>query len=448
MPAPRKHTRVVSPLAAMLIFSLAGPSASAQGSAPAHAAPQQLSLAQALTRALGNNLELRAVRADTGLALAQLVGSRLRPNPSLAAEYLSNGDARVSLTQDLQLWGVRGFRIREAEFERDRARYAALDAARLMRREVIASYRELLFLREQTDLLDSLVTLSARIARTAQLAVQQGLGSELDSRLSLTAAQRAVLDRDARRREADIAQVQLARLLHDSLTTSYQLTDSLPVVRLPFLSVPTERPAPGQVRYEPDRVGVDSLLRIAMTRRPDAQAAQASIEAQAAALAAAQRAGKPSLAIGAVYGRTLDEVRSGPSPTSVTDNAFGLGFVLGLPVRNRNQGEILRATSAGVAAELRLAGIRQGIERDVRVAANRVGLTASNAETLRLTIVPANQSALRLAELAFARGQVGIFEVLQVQRSYVEGVTALLEARRQFAAALAELEAAIGTPIP
>lgn len=432
----------------MLAVTFARHSALAQGPTRSDPPAEKLSLSQAVTRALEKNLDLRAVRADTGLTLAQLVGSRLRPNPSLAAEYLSNGDARVSVTQDLQLWGVRGFRIREAELERDRARYTSLDAARLVRRDVVTAYRELLFLGEQAGLLDSLVTLSDRIARTAQVAFAQGLGSELDTRLSLAAAQRALLDRDSRRGEARIQQILLARLVGDSLTIGYQLTDSLPASNLPFLSTQTQGSGAGQIRYEPDPFGVDSLVRLASTSRTDAQAAQASVEVQAAALAAAQRAGKPTLSVGAIYGRNLDEVGTGASAATVSDNAFGLGFVLGLPVRNRNQGEVLRATYAGLAAELRLAGIRQSIERDVRVAASRVALTASNAETLRLTILPTNQGALRLAELAFSRGQAGIFEVLQVQRTYVEGITALLEARRQFAAALADLEAAAGTPLP
>jgi outer membrane protein TolC len=68
-------------------------------------------------------------------------------------------------------------------------------------------------------------------------------------------------------------------------------------------------------------------------------------------------------------------------------------------------------------------------------------------ETLRQTILPSNQAALRLAEIAFERGQLNILQVLQVHHAYVESITALLEATRAFADALAELEAAVGTPV-
>ncbi len=101
-------------LLAAVIVGLWGPStANAQASA-ASGPDQPITLKDAMSRALSNNLDLRVSRADTGFAQAELVGSRLRPNPSLAVEYLTTRDGRASLTQDLQLWGVRGYRIRAA----------------------------------------------------------------------------------------------------------------------------------------------------------------------------------------------------------------------------------------------------------------------------------------------------------------------------------------------
>ncbi|MEP7227879.1 MAG: TolC family protein, partial [Gemmatimonadales bacterium] len=171
-----------------------GAAAAQQTSAPARA-DRPLALLEAMNRALTSNLELRVSRADTGFAQAELVGSRLRPNPSLAVEYLTTGDGRVSLTQDLQLWGVRGYRIRAARLGQERARYSAEDAARLVRRDVARIYRELVFQQERMALLDSLARVNQRISRVAQAAFEQGLGSELDSRLSYTTYQQSLLDR-------------------------------------------------------------------------------------------------------------------------------------------------------------------------------------------------------------------------------------------------------------
>ena len=409
---------------------------------------QPLTLEAATTRALEHNLELRQVRADTGLARAELVGSRLRPNPSLAAEFLTNGDGRVSLTQDLQLWGIRGNRIAAATAEQERARYTALDAARQVRRDVTSAYRELVFQEERVALLDSLARLNQRIAHAAQLAFAQGLGSELDSRLSLAAFEQARLDRDAAAWQYDIRQVDLARLLGDSLTARYLPSDTLAATRLGFLrpaSARTPPAAPG--RYEPDSSAVDSLVQLALGRRPDVRAAEFAVDAQRSARAAAVGAGKPTIALGAIYGRNRDQVAAGAQPQTVTDNGFGVGLVIGLPIRNRNQGVIARAEFAGAAAAIRLADVRQLVERDVRTAVNRVALAASSIEALRDVILPANLAALRLAQAAFARGQINIFQVLQVQRSYVESTTSLLGATREYTTALADLEAAVGGPI-
>jgi outer membrane protein TolC len=227
-------------------------------------------------------------------------------------EYLSNGDGRVSLTQDLQLWGLRGYRVRAAQLEQERTRFAALDAERRVRQEVTAEYRELLFLDQRVALLDSLARLNERVARVAKLAFQQGLGSELDDRLSLATYQQSLLERDAAARELETGQIDLARLLGDSLTSSYRLTDSLPATGLRFLlasSVDTTSVAP--VRYTPDEDGLDSLMQRALAQRPDLRAAQFEVDAQRATLAAARAAGKPTVAVGAIYGRTLDDVAVG-----------------------------------------------------------------------------------------------------------------------------------------
>ena len=435
-------------LGGLLLGQAVAPCAAAAQSPFSSSEGERLSLEEATSRALRQNLDVRLARADTGFAQAGLVGSRLRPSPSLAAEGLSNGDFRLSLTQELQLWGLRGNRIRAAALEQERIRYTALDIDRLARREVTTAYREVLFLNERVALLDSLARLNQRIARAATLAVEQGLGSELDSRLSFASWQQSMLDRDVTARLLVIQQIQLARLLGDSLSTVYRLTDSLPVSDLRFLtSLPPDSGVLIPTRFTPDQTAVDTLVQLALSQRPDVRAAETDVEAQQASLTAARSAGKPSLAVGAIYARNLDDVAGGAQQKTITDNGFGLGLVLGLPIWNRNQGEISRAQFAGAAAVLRLAGVRQALERDVRVAVQRAAAAASQVETLRSTILPSNQAALRLGEAAFERGQLNILQVLQVRGAYVESITALLEATREFAAALAELEAAVGSPV-
>ena len=442
-------TRSVLAAVTVGLAAWAIPAAAQAPDPPRDAEP--LTLQEALGRASAGNLELRISRADTGFARAELVGSRLRPNPSLAMEYVSTGDGRVSLTQDLQLWGVRGYRIRAAELGRERARYTADDAARLVRRDVARSYRELLYEQERVALLDSLARVNERISRVAKTAFEQGLGSELDSRLSYTTYQASLLDRDAAAREVDLQQVELARLLGDSLTARYRLTDSLSAAGLRFLTASyADTTSSRPVRFVPSEPGLDSLMRIAVASRPDLRAAELDVQAQQASLAAARAAGKPTLAVGAIYSRSSDAVgvTGGGLEVSSGENGVGVGLVLGLPFTNRNQGEVLRAQVAGQAASLRRASLRQALERDIRVSLGRVALASSRIETLRQVILPSSRAALRVAETAFGRGQVNIFEVLQVQRTYNENTTALLDGMRELATGMADLEAAVGVPVP
>ena len=400
---------------------------------------------------------MRALRADTGLAFAQLVGSRLRPNPALALEYQTTrertaagleGEMSVSLTQDIPLWGVRGNRIRAANLGLEAARYTTLDAARRVRRDVATAYRALQYQEQRVILLDSLTRVNERIARAAHLAFAQGLGSELDGRLSTAAWQQAALDRDVALRDYGIGQFEFARLLGDSLTTTYRLTDSLAPAGLRFLTASVSAGSEEGARYAPDGSAVDSLVRLALAQRPDVRAAESERDAEQASLAAARGAGKPAVAVGALYRRSRDNFTLGAQQGTSLDRAFGVGVVIGLPFFNRNQGEVARAEFAGVAAGVRLANARQRVERDVRVAVLRVALTASQVETLRTAILPANADALRIVAVAFGRGQANIFQVLQVQRAYVESTTSLLEAMRSYAEALADLDAAVGNPLP
>ena len=417
--------------------------------------PIELSLSEALSRAIADNLDLRLARVDTGIARAQLIGSRLRPNPALAVQYQTTGErspaglegeGSVSITQDLQLWGVRSARIRAAALEQERAIYSILDAERLVRREVASSYRELLFDQLRVGILDSVSRLNGRIARAAQLAFEQGVGSELDQRLSAAATQQSLLDRDRASREYHIEQLEFARLIGDTLTSDYRLTDSLPPAALPFLVVNASRSnAPAaRVAFAVSESAIDSLVRVALSARPDVRAAGYAVQVSTASVALARIAGRPGVALGGLLSRSRDNFALGAQQGSSVNRAIGLGVVIGLPLANRNQGEIARSEFTAAATALRLSNVRRLVERDVRVAAERVALAATQLETLRRSIVPANTDAIRIAELAFSRGQASIFQVLQVQRAYVESSTGLLESMRLFAAALADLEAAVG----
>lgn len=444
---------------AVVLVTLTSAAQALPASHPGDSTPtvERLSLAEALSRAASNNPELLVARTDTGIARAELIGSRLRPNPSLSFQYQTTdwrattgaeSQVNLAITQDLQLWGIRSKRVRLATLEQQRATFSVRDAERVLRREVTTSYRELLFQQERVALLDSTARLNARIARAAQLAFEQGLGSELDLRLASTAMQQSRLDYDRALREYDIEQVRFARFLGDSLNGKYQLTDSLPSTAPAVLAVRTGAgDASTAESFSIGEAETDSLVRMAMAQRPDVRAAQSALDASEVALALALAGSKPTLAIGGLLSRTRDNFTAGAPWGNGVRQALGIGMVVGLPVLSRNQGGIAQAEVAGAAAKLRVASTRLLVERDVRVAAQRVALMASQVAALRRTILPANTASLRLAEAAFARGQTSIFQVLQVQRLYAEATTALLDALRQYAVAVNDLEAAVGQPL-
>jgi cobalt-zinc-cadmium efflux system outer membrane protein len=121
------------------------------------------------------------------------------------------------------------------------------------------------------------------------------------------------------------------------------------------------------------------------------------------------------------------------------DNAFVVGVSIPLPIRNRNQGNILaaqaRARAAGAREAVALADYRQAVAE-----ARAAYLSAEvKASTLASGSLPQADEALRLAQIGYRNGKFPLLEVLAAADARDAIRRSLIDAREAQGSAAARL---------
>ena len=378
-----------------------------------------LSVADVTVLALENNPDLRATRAQRGVAQAQLLQAGLLPNPSVTGSILPLAAGpgttfawNAGLSTDVTALVTLSARRRSA---RASARHVdaqiawqewqTVGQARLLATDVIEGDKILALLRRQSALLDG------RVGRSRH-AVAAGDATLTTLAPDIAAQQAARVQLQDQERQQLAKRHQLAALLNLSADTK------LPLVAEPDL------PAL-------DLAAARAALPTLADRRPDLVALRLGYAAQDEKVRAAILAQFPKLTFGVTGGRDNTNVRN-----------VGPQITLELPLFDRNQGNIAieRAT-------------RQQLhdEYAARLAASvgQVEAAASEIQQLRAQLARAERERAstarmaRSAESALAQGGID-------ERSYVDLATTDIAKEVQIATlrqALLEQEVAIETNI-
>ena len=332
--------------------------------------------------ALERGARLGVARADTAVANAALITARARPNPSLTANYskaLPNYHVIADVPFDFPT--VRSLRIRSAQ--------VGLEAAQLR-------YR----LARATIELDADTTYTHALAAREHVALSRRNALDADSLLHMAEKRRDA--GDASDMDVELARVNAGQQENvaaaDSLTLISSLLDLQAV--LGFRSDRLEVTATDSLTAPPEgAVPAPTTLNEA--------AANLSLESATAAARLQHRSiwSSPSLSLGVEYG---DPSQTGLLPT------FGIG--IGLPLFDRNRGQIAQAEAERVraAAELTLAQVesRNEIAHATRERENAVAKVARD----RALAVSANTVAA-MALTAYREGASTLPNVLEAQRT-------------------------------
>lgn len=388
---------------------------------PAATSPTDvLNLEGAISRAIQGSPALAAAKASLMAADGTLRQAGLLPNPEIGIEaenvagsgpYRGTDSAEYtySLSQKVEIGGKRGSRRGVAGAER-LATSQSLEATKLdITRDVTMAYGEVLAAGEKLKLVESRENLAKEVLAN----VGQRVGAARDPLIYKNQAEvslaTTVLERQKAQRDLALAKRKLASFWGDAI-----LTEPLDPAILDATSEPEDL----------------SVYQVRLGDNPDLQRLNAVRGAREAALRLekAQAVPDPTLSVGL---RDFRENR---------EQAMVVGMSLPIPVFDRNQGNVARASADVIQAEQEARKARLEAEQSLHEAWQDWQSAHNEASELQKSIIPSAEEALTLSRQGYERGRFSFLEVLNAQRTLAEAQEQKINAEQRQLNAKATVE--------
>lgn len=382
---------------------------------------QPLSLERAVRIALLNNRDLRAELRELGVSRGRLMQAGLIANPTVEVELLPERDSDVELRAE---YDVRSLLLaplasRAASAELEAERYALAGSVVELGYQVRGAWFELAAAQQRLAFAQR--TLDALTAgRDAALALL-----EAGNIAPLEASRQIVAYENAR---IEVARHELA--LADQREQMQRL--------LGLYGEETQWQLEGGLQALPAAPALPDKLETAVLT------ASLDLKSMAHRLEAAGRRTGHTRAAGWVPDVAVDVHALHTDPDTVNARQrwrYGGGVSVGVPLFDRQQGE-LRASEAEFDALLeRQQGLAISLRSHARVARNRVLSTHARALAYEQTLLPAQRTVMEQTVLQFNAMQVGVFELLSARRAQLEIELAAVDAQAEYWSAQAALDA-------
>jgi cobalt-zinc-cadmium efflux system outer membrane protein len=383
------------------------------------AVPSSLSLAGAVDRAMAANPTIAAARLTSAINLAGLALAGERLNPEVTAEFEKETPTQgFGVAVPLELGGKRAKRVAvsQATIRAGEAEIAATMVQ--VRNEVRRAYYDVLVAEARLSVLRELRDLSGRVRETAQTRFDSGDAPRLEVLQASLALAASENDAAAAEGSLTAARTRLNALLGQPLATTQTLSTGLDAGGPVSLDVALNLAHTGSVEL------------VVLDRRLDEQRAKITL---ARAL------------------RTPDLI---PTATLTHDAQpeFTYGWRAGLAVTL----PVFATHKAGVLVEqTTLDQLLAQREAAATRITGEITAAAATAEAQRLAyvryrdvILPQAQQVEQLAQDAYQLGQTGISALLQALQASRDVRLRALDAMGQLQMATADLERAIGAPLP
>lgn len=387
-----------------------------------------LTLNRAFELAEAANPDLQAARLQNDVARAGIAVAGQRPNPDLLLEEVRETphDA-ATLSQTLELGGKRHRRIELADAT-VASRRAETERMRLeVRNRVRRAFFELNTAERRALELAELRSLAERTRDTAETRYQAGDVAKLDTVLADLTATKALNDADTAQSLIASARASLNALLALPADTPTNTTE-----------VGASNRA-GKGETSPLTFDAGTLVERALAGSSALAVLDRGVAEQKARLALAHALRVPDAVIqGGVTRRAQPDF----------DWGWRAGLSLAIP--------IFTTGSAGVTVEERTLALLEG-ERRARAielaGAVRAAAATAEAERLQLQhfrelILPAAAAVESMAEDAYRSGQTALPALLQALQTTHDLRLQAIQAAADYAAAIADLESAMGVPLP
>ncbi|MFH2082173.1 MAG: TolC family protein [Pseudomonadota bacterium] len=395
----------------------------------AFADPAALTLEGAWQRAEEANPALRAAQAAVPAAEGELRDARapLWNNPQVSMARIrrevpqvtnpsqTNREWNVGLAQTFEIAGQQGDRRAAAEQSLAATRQVIAETRRQVRAEVESRFVRVLSLQSRIQTEEGTLNLIEDAAKAVGKRVAAGEDSRLDGNLARVEAERARNQVALLREQLIQARAELAALLQ------------LPPNELPQVQGALD---PAAVPYS-----LDDLLNAA-AGRPVLQALGHREQAAKSRLDLERAARYPDVTVGLSTGRE--------GPFDAREKIVGLSAALPLPLFRQNAGGIGRATTELTQTRIE----REAAGRDVRAQVVALWERFTNLEVrvkrLKESVLPSLEENRRLSAISFRAGEIGLLQLLLVNRQVLDGQRDLLDARTELRLTQVALEAAAG----
>jgi cobalt-zinc-cadmium efflux system outer membrane protein len=419
-----------------------------------------LTVAEAVQVALLNNRAFQAAFQEIGVSRAEVVASALPSNPTLGLSLrFPEGGGRSNLTlavaqQLVDLWQI-PIRKRIAESQLERTVLSVAQQAVALASQTEVRYWRLVALERAEALGREDVELARQSVELAQDRFRAGEAGKLDVNLARAASLETQQRLIALRGELQGARADLARVLGLSRgESSWELSDDLPEASLAALDE-------------------DALLQKALTQRLDAQAAAMQVRAAEAEIRKQILDIFPDVTIGTEWERTerralpgrkvladtaRASVRSGQltapdlqtrgerrlENSQVIDSLLGPTLEITLPLWHQNQPQIARARYQAAQRRKEFEDFLDQIAQEVDAAIATARSAGESAAFFRDQALPLARENVEAARRAYRAGEQSIVTLMEAQRGLIALRREYVNARRDYAVALAELRTAIG----
>ena len=393
--------------------------------------PVQQSLGEFLSGVSKGNLGYVAEQFNVNIADAQLKASKVFPDPEISVSYANNQDQTLFMGQGIDagisypfsLGNKRGANISLAKSQKELAQ-TALDAYfQNLRAEATLGYfnaiRQKKLLEVQSEIYDRM----SKLAQADSLRLKNGSINATDARqtkLEARSQQNLVFQADADFQNSLIylAQIQGKSSAESAISPS----GDFPLQKRDF--------------------DLNALIQSAIERRSDLQVAirNKEISEKQLRLIRATRALEFSLEAGYSHS-TVVKNEIAPAPAF---NSYGGGISIPLKLSTLNKGEVLAAQEVVKQSETSLKDIQLQITTEVSQA--WVAFKSSEKQMLHYKngMIDEATQILDARTYAYQRGETGISDLLNAQRTFNEVMTEYYETLYQYAESLVNLEKAAG----
>jgi outer membrane protein, heavy metal efflux system len=396
--------------------------------------PLDLTVDELIVRAVADNPDLRAARAEVEAAVARVGQAGLRPNPTLELSgqkaISPDNNLMVGVTLPLDLNGRKEGRVGVAEREAAIKRALLAERERRLRADLRLKAGELLAARRNLAVADELLQVNREALALVSRRVAEGAAPLLDENLARVEVNRLDASRQLLASRLEVATLTVKALA--GLPAETALT-----IRGDLAAPPTvpERTTPVQQ---------------ALANRPDLVAARAEVAAAEARVRKEEAEGRWDASVNVGYQRQ----ETGFGLRGLTDSGatrpiqdvfhyFGGGISIVLPVRNRNEGNVAAARAEITAAARRREFMELMARQEVDAAFAQHEAARRSLGLYECGVRDVARGNLDVVRQAYRLGRGTLLDVIAEQRRYIEIENGYTDVLKQVYDAAVEIERAV-----